>query len=180
EMHITAILIFAPDDLHRVDDLVLRGHPAFDNARRQKQTIDQPGTLHVIEHLCQFIRPEGEPLHLPASGPERAVIAVLFAGCGHHCLEDGLRTGGGLYLRDAVLKTATLARDALFVLGRITSRFVQRDIAHLHEPGGGIRLYLNVHDSHPRSLNIDTSPLPEASLHTLRINAAMPDSFRYI
>ena len=41
--------IFAPDDLDRVEDFVLRRHAAFDDPRRQEQPLDHFRALKLVK-----------------------------------------------------------------------------------------------------------------------------------
>src|SRR6266705_2712610 len=94
EMKVPTIPISPANNFSRVNDLVLRRHAAFDNARRQEHALYLASTLECIKATSQLIWREGEALHFASSSAEGTVIAIAFASRCHHSLEDRFATLG--------------------------------------------------------------------------------------
>jgi hypothetical protein len=75
EMDVAPILVFAADNLDRIQDFVLCGHAAPDDTGRQEQALHQPGPLDLVERGSQLVRLERNT-RCGASG-ETGVITIL-------------------------------------------------------------------------------------------------------
>ena len=115
QVDVAAIAVLAAQDFGCVDDLVLRGCAALDDARREKHALDQTGALNGVECLGHFVRCEGDALRLAAAGVEGAVVAVFLARRGHHRLHHRFLAGGRRDFGDAGQGLGTAAACRLFL-----------------------------------------------------------------
>src|SRR5579875_1628159 len=130
-MQVALVAITLAHNFSRIDNLILRGHATSDNTRREKHPLHLPGPTQCIQTASQFIRAKGKPLHLTASGTERAVVTVALAGRGHHCLQDWLLPLRGRHICYALGQTPRLTGQARALLQRlISSRLKNRRFCH--------------------------------------------------
>jgi len=139
EVDVTPVALSVADDIGGIDDFILRRYRALDDAGREEKSIDFAGAFQRVEGGRHFVGREGDSLGLRSPGAEDAVIAVAFAGGGHHRLHHSFGAAGGAEVGDAVVEVELLfARAALSLsLGAVAGGFVQGNIAHLRELGQG-------------------------------------------
>ena len=139
QVDVAAVALLAADDVGGIQDFVLRGHGALDDAAGQEESVDLLGALQGVKRARHFVRRESYAFGLGAPGAEDAVMAVALAGGGHHGLEHRFGTARRLQVGDAVAEVEFLLATAAYALGlrAVAAWLMQGDIAHLRELGQG-------------------------------------------
>ncbi len=144
EVDVAPVAVATPDDFHRVQEAILGGDAAFDDARGEEETIHQASPFHLDEGCGHFVWREGEAPGSISAGTERTVVAISFTGRSEHGLEHRFFAHGGGDVGDAWQGLGRPAGGSLFhrlAAGRLKAGGIPQQGKFLV----GVRCDLEVH-----------------------------------